>query len=935
MAPNAPAAPAAPSGAKAADKKKKKGDKDEEPELSEEDAKLKADLELMVERLTGNAEGADVRKSALDMMRTSIASATSSMTAVPKPLKFLRPHYGALKKLFLRTPESDALRAPLADVMSVLAMTMAEEGTLESLRFKLLGDKEDLGGWGHEYVRNLSGEVAAAYAQHSAEEKEAVKTEEKEADADALPPVSTGLISKEDLMHLVRQIVPFNMEHYAEPDAVDLLVEVEQLELVKEFVTEHSYGRACLYLASMSAYLAEPDDTLCLAVAYDIYMAYKVWDDALRLALRMNEPERMRAVFLACPDALGRKQLAHILGRQGAALDLSEEEELDDDECETLAEAVGNARLSETYLALARDLDVMEAKTPEDIYKAHLIDGRQPTAATVDSARANLAATYVNAFVNAGFGSDKLMTAPPPESSSGSTVSWLYKNKDHGKIAAAASLGAITLWDVDGGLPQIDKYLYSSDPHVVAGALLAVGVVNTGVRNECDPAFALLSDSVGNENADVRSCAIMGLGLAYAGCCKEEVHELLCDTLNEDGLSMEAASMAALSLGMVYVGSCNQEVAGAICEALMGRTSEELAQPAARFMCLGLGLVFLNKQEAVEPSVEVAKVLDAAVSKLCVVTLEVCAYAGSGSVLRVQQLLHMCSEHLGAEAEEKAEGDDAAAAEGKEEEPIWHQAVACLGVAMVALGEELGSAMSVRALEHLLQYGETNLRRAVPLSLALLSVSNPQMTIADMLSRLTHDADAETAQGAILSLGIISAGTNNARIAGMLRNLSSYYYKDSAALFMVRVAQGLCHAGKGLVTLSPYRSPSQLCPAAFAGLLVTLFAALDVKATIGGKQHYLLYSLFSSMAPRMLVTVDEEGSPLPVPVRVGQAVDVVGQAGKPKSITGFQTHTTPVLLGAGDRAELASEKYIALTSALEGIVILKPNPDYVEPEPGK
>ena len=41
-----------------------------------------------------------------------------------------------------------------------------------------------------------------------------------------------------------------------------------------------------------------------------------------------------------------------------------------------------------------------------------------------------------------------------------------------------------------------------------------------------------------------------------------------------------------------------------------------------------------------------------------------------------------------------------------------------------------------------------------------------------------------------------------------------------------------------------------------------------------------------------------------------QAVDVVGQAGKPKSITGFQTHTTPVLLAHGERAELATEECI-------------------------
>lgn len=59
-----------------------------------------------------------------------------------------------------------------------------------------------------------------------------------------------------------------------------------------------------------------------------------------------------------------------------------------------------------------------------------------------------------------------------------------------------------------------------------------------------------------------------------------------------------------------------------------------------------------------------------------------------------------------------------------------------------------------------------------------------------------------------------------------------------------------------------------------------------------------------------MLTVDEELKPLSVPVRVGQAVDVVGQAGRPKTITGFQTHSTPVLLAAGERAELATDKYI-------------------------
>lgn len=59
----------------------------------------------------------------------------------------------------------------------------------------------------------------------------------------------------------------------------------------------------------------------------------------------------------------------------------------------------------------------------------------------------------------------------------------------------------------------------------------------------------------------------------------------------------------------------------------------------------------------------------------------------------------------------------------------------------------------------------------------------------DTLSRLSHDTDQEVAMGAIVAMGLIGGGTNNARIAGMLRNLSSYYYKEPNLLFTVRIAQ--------------------------------------------------------------------------------------------------------------------------------------------------
>ena len=61
---------------------------------------------------------------------------------------------------------------------------------------------------------------------------------------------------------------------------------------------------------------------------------------------------------------------------------------------------------------------------------------------------------------------------------------------------------------------------------------------------------------------------------------------------------------------------------------------------------------------------------------------------------------------------------------------------------------------------------------------------------------------------------------------------------------------------------------------------------------------------------------------------MGQAVDTVGQANKKKTITGFQTHTTPVLISAKERAEFGTEEVLSVSSVLEGIVIIKDNPDY-------
>ena len=46
-------------------------------------------------------------KAALESLRTQIKSSTTSMTSVPKPLKFLRPHYESLKEVYEKIKDNE------------------------------------------------------------------------------------------------------------------------------------------------------------------------------------------------------------------------------------------------------------------------------------------------------------------------------------------------------------------------------------------------------------------------------------------------------------------------------------------------------------------------------------------------------------------------------------------------------------------------------------------------------------------------------------------------------------------------------------------------------------------------------------------------------------------------------------------------------------
>lgn len=79
---------------------------------------------------------------ALEMLKFIIRTSTTSMTSVPKPLKYLSPYYGTFKEAHENIKDVK-VKKQCADIISVLAMGPTggdtEREKRECLRYCLLG----------------------------------------------------------------------------------------------------------------------------------------------------------------------------------------------------------------------------------------------------------------------------------------------------------------------------------------------------------------------------------------------------------------------------------------------------------------------------------------------------------------------------------------------------------------------------------------------------------------------------------------------------------------------------------------------------------------------------------------------------------------------------------------------------------------------------
>ena len=652
------------------EKKDKSKDVKDDDALSAEDEALKEGLELAVERLKDPDEGVQKMRAALTHLTTEIRSATSSMTSVPKPLKFLRQHYGDLKTTHAGLPAGEN-KTILADILAVLAMTMAKIGTRELLTFKLAGTRGDLGSWGHEFVRSLAGEIGQEY------QARVVKASEDPASV-----ADTG-----DLLALVDDIVPFHIQHNAEAEAIDLLIEVQQLKKLTardDDRPEQLRARVPVPAALRRLHVRprRPARDACGCVRGVQGPGAVPGRDARRDPLRRHVAHRRGAQPVhgrddeeaALPAARAPPRQLRLLGGRG------------DERADREQQPARNFLSARPRPRRARAQDARG-----HLQVAPLRDGRLPPRPRREPA-GRLGALEPRVDLRQRVRERGLRQGHAARDARGQRVAVQEQGARHaerGGVARHASCSGTSRRASRRSTSSCTAPRTTSRraPCSRSASSAAACATSPTRRSRCCP-----STSRAVAPVHPQAAALVALGIAYAGSAREDVMEYLTPIVsNTENANITEVALAALSLGQVFVGTCNEDVGSVLVQRLMESSDAELDDSVSRFLCLGLGLLFLGKMEKVDAIIEAVKTVEHKMGQYAALTLETCAYAGTGNVLKVQRMLHVCAEHLTENAE--------------------HQSVAVIGIALVTAGEDVGSEMALRAFEHLLHYGELPVRR--------------------------------------------------------------------------------------------------------------------------------------------------------------------------------------------------------------------------------
>ena len=846
-----------------------------------------SDLDLVISRLSENDP--ELRKNALctlhDEVRSALGSSFNEIQTLLDRHSAIASHIDNLK--------GDEKRH-LYDLLSVISIL---DNPKNVLRYRLLGGVTELTVWSHQYVRKLVCSILD---------------------------VIYGNSEYEEFGPVIEPIISFLFAHNSEAEAIDFAIEVSGLQ-PRPIVTEQS---SAFLLEIRNLMESDPEDEPNSELMKEKTAANATKRDTDKPTTQVMDRTVDRAVFkhvLARVDADNRERVLTYLEELGKFYDLNDEilevkqhdpsrylvgllkthrtkdaemyvRRMEDGEIKKQClyilarnsirysgnneeeRILSNRHMYGVFQAVATALEVLPTKKLDYMFKGLNRDRVDVTA-------------VANGLVNFAYGRDPVFF--PQEGDYRVKEEQMEQLKSSSSPAAIASVGLIHAFNPSTLYSLYESRIFDS-PEI--GALLAVALSSYRIGDPDSSILNLLSIFLSSSDS---IAALFAISILYYGTHCQEVYELVFPLLSCADNSVSLFSIYVL--GSVFPGDIE------ILSSCVDVYAELKKDPVfTHYAMLGIAL-FFYKLEMV-PNSDAKRIFDRLDPHVRVLARGFIGI-GSGSPELVDAIL--AESFIG-------------------EIDALLESLGLIASCMVGLGDSIAMQLVERIATSSLLLDSPHLKSIVPLCLALLYASNPRPEVVDILERSINSGECSV--NAIVSLGIVGAGTCSSRILTILDSNFSSVYKDPRASAALIYARGLVNLGKGLFTLSPLAYNKQIImPRSFVALISTLFIFLESAGSI--KDHsYLLYMVVGAVHPRYVhvdVTDPEEPtsqsatdqSPeTELTVRIGQPVETVGLAGKPSRISATVVHTLPAIL---NEREMAESDIPLCTAYVEDIVVLR------------
>ncbi|KAI2799471.1 26S proteasome non-ATPase regulatory subunit 2 [Blomia tropicalis] len=564
---------------------------------------------------------------------------------------------------------------------------------------------------------------------------------------------------------------------------------------------------------------------------------------------------------------------------------------------------LSNEDLHQTFIDVCRQLELnLQPQTLDNILKRHS-SGRQ-CHSQLNQTIPSIDQILINSFINMAFGYDQ-------------------------------SLTQLSICNNE----IIEPFLHSKVDSIKAGALLAMGLANCTIHSlKYEPKQILLDHLLAsNVCNEIQLGTLMALSFAYAAKRRADVVEpILKNIVTNEKSNSYNIGLGSITCGIIYIGHIDGHLIGTLIETIVDRYPK-LSFKVTRNIIHSIGLCCMGKDsmmETINGTIDQVFKDNDQLKSYFTLFIEICSLVGSSNILMIQELLNNCRCSI-IESKSKVKERNKKVINRNEsnddDNNHFIRTISIIGIGMLSLGDEVNIHMIMREFILMLRNGDRQTKNAVILTIALVHLSNPKLSVIDTLCKFTHST--ETAINAIIALGLIGAGTGNGKIGKVLYELINFYRGSNTCRWAINISFGLLYLGNCSLTLNPQMEGCRLIRhQSICGVLIFILHLLDQSyssrasfATLLHNQTHILLYLTLAIRPKMLVTYDHETmKPIPIQVRVGQPIDITGQAGiMPRSVTAFNTYQTPVLISTNEKAELDNDNFIPLNPYMEGHVLVK------------